>query len=108
MVMAALVIDLGQLRSTRREEQLIADFAAKGAGKSLSNGDPQAACIDAWRYIVENTKDLPASVTSNSIDCSPLGTAGACSNTTPQAHDATFSTSTSPYTATVRYPVPDD
>src|SRR5947209_2094825 len=50
MTMVAIVVDLGDARATRRNDQSSADFAALAAGDNLLTKSPQA-CADAWSYI---------------------------------------------------------
>jgi Flp pilus assembly protein TadG len=109
MTMVGIVIDLGQLRASVRADQSAADLAALAAGPQL--GDAVAgvggrtvagACADAFVYLKSNTPDLPSIATA---DCSTLGTAASCDNTSPTPHDALMA-NTSPYTIVIRYPVP--
>ncbi|HWC10563.1 MAG TPA: pilus assembly protein TadG-related protein [Acidimicrobiales bacterium] len=104
LTMAAFVVDLGHLRAVRLQDQSTADLAALAAGRGLTESDPQVACADAWRYVRANAPGLPAS--GNSLDCTALGNAAACSNTTPWGRSVTATGDTGDYTITIRYPVP--
>ncbi|HKN89970.1 MAG TPA: pilus assembly protein TadG-related protein, partial [Acidimicrobiia bacterium] len=64
---AAVVVDLGQQRSSRRSAQAIADLAALGGGKSLSAGDPGQACVDAITYLNMNVQDLSPKITASTF-----------------------------------------
>jgi Flp pilus assembly protein TadG len=107
LVMVAIVVDLGAVRASRRAQQSTADLAALAAGPKLSDvsgGDPVNACFDAFAYIQSNTDDLPssASMASATTGCPHLP--AVCTATTTPT-DAVASGS-SPYTITIRYPVP--
>jgi Putative Flp pilus-assembly TadE/G-like len=107
VIMIAIVIDLSNVRSTRRSAQTVADFAALASGKLLATGDPVGGCNDAFGYVVSNTPDLPSGA-------SMAGPAG-CSNLTPPltgCNAATpmrqaVATGTGRYTVTVEWPIPD-
>src|SRR5205807_1152452 len=71
---AAVVVDLGQQRSSRRSAQAIADLAALGGGKSLSAGDPGQACVDAITYLNMNVQDLSPKITASTFCTSTLQT----------------------------------
>jgi hypothetical protein len=102
MTMVAIVIDLGDARSTRRSDQAIADFAALAAGDNIL-ANPRTACTDAWNYVVANATGLPSGASSpcGSVptSCDPTLT-----TTPPTNYPAT---NTSPYTITFRFPVSD-
>ena len=53
-----ILVDLGQMRSSARTEQAIADYAALAAGRALSEGDPNTACQDAIKYLNQNDKRI--------------------------------------------------
>ncbi|MCU1461437.1 MAG: hypothetical protein JWO37_1512 [Acidimicrobiales bacterium] len=106
LIMVAIVIDLGSVRSSHRTLQLDADLAALGSGPSFGTlplVSPQAGCADAFKYLRANT----AGMSSATVDCSPLGAAASCSDTTPAPHDAIVTGATSELTVIIRYPVPD-
>lgn len=100
--MLAIVIDLGQVRETRREVQSTADFAALAAGPAMSKENPRQACLDAVTYIRTNSSGLPA--IANPCTSFPTTVTG-CSNTSPAA--TTWATTADPYTLQVQWPVPD-
>jgi hypothetical protein len=56
--MAAIVVDLGALRQSRRDTRLAADAAAIAGARSLDivggSVDPRQACADAWSYLATN------------------------------------------------------
>lgn len=100
--MVAIVIDLGQLRTARRDNQATADLAALAAGQNLGNGLPRQACNDAWSYLKSNVPDLPTSATS------PCGTVPtACPSPVPALASRTYTTTAAPYIVTITYPVTD-
>lgn len=100
--MVAIVIDLGQLRTARRDNQSTADLAALAAGQNLGNGLPRQACNDAWSYLKSNVPDLPTSATS------PCGTVPvACPAPVPAIASRTFTSTAAPYIVTITYPVTD-
>ncbi|HEY4409116.1 MAG TPA: pilus assembly protein TadG-related protein [Acidimicrobiia bacterium] len=106
---AAVVVDLGQQRASRRVAQEIADLAATGAGKSLSQGSPGQACTDAITYINMNVKDLSPKIAASSFCTGQSAndvTATNCSVTGGTAQ-ARPSTTVGRYTVTVLYPVLD-
>lgn len=105
MGMAAMLIDLGQLREQRRIDNSTADFAALAAGPKLSNitsSDPIGACQDAFSYVRINEKSLPAGA---SMPCSSLPSV--CQNSGPTATTPVTITAANaaPFVVTIRYPV---
>jgi hypothetical protein len=96
--MVAIVIDLGQLRVTRRDNQSVADFAALAAGERLGIGQPQGACLDAWKYIKSNAEDLPVGASS------PCGGSFVCPTPLPTNGTRFTATGTGEYTVTFIYP----
>jgi hypothetical protein len=114
MIIAAIVLDLGQLRSTRRSDQAAADLAALAAGAYLSGSagsgvdvfaDPRGACEAALDSIKANLPDFPASAT---IDCSSLPARGSepeCIGSTPMR--TVVASGAAPYQFSLDYPVPD-
>lgn len=69
--MVAVVVDLGQLRASRRSSQSVTDLAALAAGYHLSgrgtnpvNPSPQAACIGAVHAVQTNVADFTPALTS--------------------------------------------
>jgi hypothetical protein len=100
--MVAIVVDLGQLRTARRNNQSVADLAALAAGQNLGNGRPQQACADAWSYLLSNVGDMPAGATS---PCGSVPTA--CPSPVPVLASRTYTTTANPFTVTITYPVTD-
>lgn len=96
--MVAIVIDLGQLRATRRNNQSMADLALLAGGIKLGEGNPQAACEEAWLYLKANATDMPVAAASP-CGAMPTTTAGCPSGI------ATTNASASPYTIQFKYPV---
>ncbi len=110
IVIAALVVDLGMARETRREAQSDADLSALAAGWYLAgNGsasyapNPRAACEAALNSVATNINDWP---TGASLPCSgfPASSATCTDTTTPIT---ATSVNASPYVLTVSWPVPD-
>ena len=104
LVIAALVIDGGQYRQTRRAEQSIADFAALAAGPKLAKSgspDPVSACNDAFTYLKLNAPDIASGA---SMPCGNLPTS--CDPSNPPAEITATGTATTPYTISISYPVP--
>ena len=100
--MVAIVVDLGQLRTARRDNQSTADLAALAAGLNLGNGLPRQACADVWSYLESNVSDLPASASS---PCGSVPTL--CPSPVPALAARTFTTTAAPYTIAITYPVTD-
>jgi len=101
--LAAIVVDEGQARASRRDAQSISDMAALGAGESLSNGSPSLACQDAIKYVNSNVN---LSITASSF-CAQSGnnvalTTCSAGGTLAQAKPTT---TVGKYTITVVYPV---
>ena len=97
LIMVAIVVDLGQARSTRRLDQQLADFAALAAGNTLeSTGSGEAACLDAFASIRANSPDLP----SGSPNCNPM--ADRCTATTSSR---TVTWSSGEYSVAFTHPV---
>ncbi|HKN39507.1 MAG TPA: pilus assembly protein TadG-related protein [Acidimicrobiia bacterium] len=106
---AAVVVDLGQQRSSRRSAQAIADLAALGGGKSLSAGDPGQACVDAITYLNMNVQDLSPKITASTFCTGQPGnnvTATSCTVTGGIAQ-AKPTTTVGRYAVTLMYPVLD-
>ena len=97
---AALMVDLGQLRASSRDGQLHVDLAALAGAKRLSRGDANGACQDAIMYL--NTNDARiAPVINPAVFCGPI--TNTCTNTSPMLAP---SVSAGAVTVSVRYPVP--
>lgn len=74
LILVAIVIDLGHVRSTRRQAQRTADLAAVAAGQELSGGDVINACKAAVKYVKTNASlsVLPETCTTDfSVTCDP-------------------------------------
>jgi Flp pilus assembly protein TadG len=97
--MVAIVIDLGQLRVTRRDNQSVSDFAALAAGEKLGSGQSQAACNVAWNYLKANAKDLPTGATS------PCSGSFVCPDPLPLNGTQFPASGTGDYTIFFTYPV---
>ena len=121
LTMVAIVVDLGQQRSLRRDSQRIADLAALAAGPELSGSRPsglsvapfvtdaRAACRDAIRYVRSNAPELDAA-TLNSFPCNSLPSAGTCVNpggSLPATAELRPSVTSGDWVVTVVYPVTD-
>lgn len=109
----AVVVDLGQLRSSRRSNQTITDLAGLEAGYHLSgrgtnpvNPSPRAACAGAINAVQTNVSAfIPAlSYTEQITACAglPTTTFGGC---LPAPAPVTITRGD--YTLTISYPVPD-
>lgn len=110
IVVAAIVVDLGMARETRREAQSDADLAALAGGWFLAgNGstayakNPRAGCEAVLESLQENINDWPSTA---GLPCTgfPQST-GLCTTSSPAT--TVTSTSSSPYGVTVSWPVPD-
>jgi Flp pilus assembly protein TadG len=97
---AALLVDLGQLRATTRNEQLYVDFAALAAGKQLSAGNPVAACQDAITYMNQNDPRITTAINATTF-CSAIS--NTCNNTSTEK---TPSTTVGDVVVSVHHPVP--
>jgi Flp pilus assembly protein TadG len=111
LTIAAIVVDLGQMRATRRESQSASDLAALAAGYYLSghgstdaSAKPREACRAALNTIRANTANLPAATT---LDCDVLPATGAAPDCTSTTLATTVTaTGAYPYVVSVQYPVP--
>ena len=97
LTMVAIVVDLGQVRETRRQAQRTADLAAISAGEQMAGGDLINACKAAVTYIRTN-----ASLASLSETCS-TNFANPCDPTAP----AFMTTSAGGYVVMIQSPVLD-
>lgn len=100
LLVAAIVIDLGYLRSSVRSDQSIADLTALAAGKNLGRADYSGACKDAVGYFNSNANT--GSVIDATSFCSQIPTT--CSAPT---QEATPSATAGRYTLSIHFPVPD-
>jgi len=106
--LSAILMDGGQARASRREAQSISDLAALGGGKSLSNGSPFQACVDAVNYVNTNAEDLSPKIVASTFCAQPgqevgltsCSVAGGLAQAKPTFSDGH-------YTVTVIYPVLD-
>ena len=104
LLIAAIVIDLGSLRNSARQDQSIADFAALAAGQKLGLADFDGACEAAINSINTNAVGIPG-ITASSF-CTTMNST-VCSDPISGSSQATPSTTSGKYTVTVHYPVPD-
>ena len=102
LVMVAIVVDLGNARATRRDNQSAADLAGLAAGFNLGNSRPRLACVDAWSYLQANAEDFPTNATS---PCSNVPTS--CPNPVPALASRTHTAVAGEYTINIVYPVTD-
>src|SRR5581483_4228962 len=104
--MTAILVDLGQVRSTTRLDQSVADLAALAAGKWLSQKNPAAACQDAVTYLNANANLSP---TINAVNfCAQSGNdvnKTTCSS--GSLTEAKPSATVGRYSVSIHYPVPD-
>lgn len=99
LLVAAIVIDLGYLRSSVRSDQSIVDLTALAAGKGLGSGDYVGACEDAVSYF--NTNAKPGTTIAATSFCSQIPVT--CTSTT---QEATPSATAGRYTLSIHFPVP--
>jgi Flp pilus assembly protein TadG len=97
---AALLIDLGQLRATSRNEQLYVDFAALAAGRQLSVNDANGACKDAVTYLNANDPAITTAINSTTF-CSTI--TNTCNNATTEHKP---SITVGKVWVSIHYPVP--
>lgn len=103
--MAAILVDLGNLRAASRVDQSIVDFAALAAGRKLGINQPAAACQDAITYLNANA-GLTSAINASTF-CSQGGNAiGSTTCSGGLLNQATPSTTVGRYTVSVHYPVP--
>lgn len=100
LVMVAIVIDLGALRSDRRVDRAAADAAATAGANDLDLGAP-VACTTAWEYAVRNLGFAPGLYPS---PCTGFPT---CAPANPLTHSVTDTAGppASAYTITISHPV---
>lgn len=115
LVMVAVVVDLGQLRADRRENQKASDVAALAAGYYMSGkasgsgaaiANPRAACHAALNSVKTNVSGFPSAATLN-CDSLPVN-ATVCENWSggPMPMVTLTSSGSSPFVMTLKYPVP--
>jgi Flp pilus assembly protein TadG len=97
----AILVDLGQMRSSARTEQAIADYAALAAGKALSENDPNTACRDAINYLNQNDKRITTAINASTA-CASI--TNSCANSTASRTATGTGNGT---TVTVYNPVPN-
>src|SRR4029079_9977660 len=98
---AALVVDLGVVRSQVRVDQSVADFAALAGAKGLAANNPPGACQSAIQYVNQNAS--LSSAIDGSTFCSTMGStrcSGGAGQATPSATSAADWVS-------IRYPARD-
>jgi hypothetical protein len=105
--LAAILVDLGQERASRRDAQSIADMAALGGGKNLSLSNPAQACRDIITYFDSNATRLATKISASSF-CSQLApvdiASTECSGGSGQAKPVVDA---APYRVQIVYPVYD-
>ena len=107
LVILALVVDLGYLRTGAQLDQSIADFAALAAGSELGSGDPQAACERAVDYLNTNAPGM-AAINPTTFCTQPGNDVGQTVCNPPYSRPQAAPTATSgKYTISVHYPVLD-
>ena len=107
LAIAALVIDIGLLRSNSRRLQSAVDLAAISGGQDLGRADPLAACLKVISYLGANIADMPA-INASSF-CTQAGndvSRTVCTSSTFPAQAAPSITAGS-YRVIVHFPVPD-
>jgi Flp pilus assembly protein TadG len=105
LIIAALVIDVGRMRSRGQSMQTAADLSALAAAAGLRNSDVAAACQAAVNYF--NTNLSSSSITASNF-CSQSGndvTTTTCSGGT--LTEAKPSATVNGVTLSIHYPVPD-
>jgi len=111
--MVAIVVDLGQLRASRRSNQSVADLAAVAAGYHLSgrgtnpvNPNPRAACEGAINAVQTNVAEFAPALSqperATACVSFPTTTFGGC---TPAPAPVVITRGD--YVLTITYPVPD-
>ncbi|MEY2570624.1 MAG: hypothetical protein QOE63_974 [Acidimicrobiaceae bacterium] len=115
LVMAAMAVDLGQLRASKRSDQSAADLAGLAAGFYLSGrgsnpvrSDAQAACAAAINSVQTDVSGFGVVLST------PLARSDACGNFPADAKTGCSSASnfdpvvvtSGRYTLTIRFPVP--
>src|SRR3954463_5576584 len=81
LVMVAMAVDLGHLRSVRRTNQTVADLSALAGGEalsSLSGLHPRAACQNAVDYVNRNAPSIPTIDRNVFCDGMPTSAAVPC------------------------------
>lgn len=112
LTMVAIVIDLGQARASRREDQAVADLSAlaagfylSGRGQTIAISNPQKACQAAVEAAIANQPAFTPSVSSATACASFPTSASVCVDANPMSPIQTVLTSNG-YTLTIRYPIP--
>lgn len=114
LTIAAIVIDLGQLRADRRENQTNADLAGLSAGHYLAgrasgaaaSSDPRGGCSAAFETLKRNVPGFPAAA---AMPCSSLPVTAKspdCTATTPPI--TITATGSAPFQVRITYPVSDN
>ncbi|MCO8126335.1 pilus assembly protein TadG-related protein [Acidimicrobiia bacterium EGI L10123] len=117
LIIVAMTVDLGQARSSKRDEQQLADLASLSAGREMAGygatsggtvvSRPQDACKAAMASIRTNATGFNPTNAQIDAACStfPMTIAG-CTATTPLPSNATVIDD--PYAVTVRWPIPPE
>ena len=99
LAIAALVLDLGAVRSNRAASRVAADAASTAGALDAAEGDGRAGCETALDYLELN---LAGVTTISGASC--LGFPTTCDPTTPSV---STTGSSGNWTVTLTYPVPD-
>jgi hypothetical protein len=107
LIVAALAIDVGRMRSRGQAMQSAVDFAALSASDALGKQDISTACQQAVDYFRVNVPAVASSIDAKSL-CTQAGndvTTTTCSGGT--LGEAKPSATASGITLSIHYPVPD-
>lgn len=105
IVIAAIVVDLGQERAMRRDAQAVADLAALAGAQAMtlpSGTSPVAGCEKAVSYLKINISKLPD---ATSVNCSNF--ANVVCNANTGAITAADGGTGGDYSIEITWPVPD-
>lgn len=112
LIIAGMVVDLGQMRAMRRSNQSVSDLAALAAGFYLAGNasstvdaasDPVGACKAAVNSVRANVGNFPSGA---GVDCDSLPFSAAAPCTDSSAPVTVTATNASPFTLRIEYPVP--
>jgi hypothetical protein len=99
LLIVAIVVDIGALRSDRQDDQRAVDAAAAAGALALPVSGGQTACTTAMGYL---TLNLPDITSFSGVDCSTFP--AVCTSTTASVSDTGTA---GDYTVTIVHPVPD-
>jgi Flp pilus assembly protein TadG len=101
---AAIVVDLGQLRQNRRSTRLAADAAAVAGARDLDTvkgtANPRQACTDAWGYLATNLGFTAPSLAVSGCTSFPTTSATPCTTVVKTATGTVGD-----FTVTITWPV---